>query len=280
MGTTELIKETLKSKITNLDSIYIAYCPERVLPGKTLSELISNDRVVGGINNESTNMAAEFYKSFVTGEIKKTDSKTAEMCKLTENSFRDTNLAFANEISIICEKQGIDVWNLIDLANCHPRVNILQPGSGVGGHCIAVDPWFIVAQNFDESKLIRTSREVNDYKPSWVYEEIIKLAQKIDSSKEVTIICFGATFKPDIDDTRESPAIQIIKKLSISPFNVAVSDPNIKKYDNLELVSIDDALNKGDIFVILVKHKEFMEDNFKKRLADKKVIDFCGALQP
>ena len=280
VGTTELIKETLKSKIINLDSIYIAYCPERVLPGKTLSELISNDRVVGGINNESTNKAAEFYKSFVTGEIKKTDSKTAEMCKLTENSFRDTNLAFANEISIICEKQGINVWNLIDLANRHPRVNILQPGSGVGGHCIAVDPWFIVAQNFDESKLIRTSREVNDYKPSWVYEEIIKLAQKIDSSKEVTIICFGATFKPDIDDTRESPAIQIIKKLSISPFNVAVSDPNIKKYDNLELVSIDDALNKGDIFVILVKHKEFMEDNFKKRLADKKVIDFCGALQP
>ena len=277
VGTTESIYKTLKSKKINLESVYIAYCPERVLPGKTLSELISNSRIVGGINEISSIKSAEFYKSFITGTIKTTDSKTAEMCKLTENSFRDVNLAFANEIAIICQNQGINVWNLIDLANHHPRVNILQPGSGVGGHCIAVDPWFIVSQNFDSSKLIRTAREVNDYKPLWAYEKIIELAKKLEKNKKSTIVCFGATFKPDIDDTRGSPALQIIKKLSDGNFNVVVSDPNIENYENLKFVPIKEAIDMGDIFVILVKHKEFIENEFMKSLAGKTVIDFCGA---
>lgn len=277
IGTTALIVERLRNKKINLDSIYIAYCPERVLPGKTLKELISNDRVVGGINRKSTDKAAEFYNSFVTGKIKKTDSKTAEMCKLVENSFRDINLAFANEISIISENHGINVWNLIDLANCHPRVNILQPGSGVGGHCIAVDPWFIVSQNSNDAKLIRTAREVNDYKPQWAYEKIVELVKKLEN-KKVTIVCFGATFKPDIDDIRESPSLQIIEKLSDNNFNIVVSDPNIKEYKNLRIASIEEALRIGDIFVILVKHKEFRKEKFKKCLVNKNVIDFCGAI--
>jgi len=258
--------------------IRIAHCPERVLPGKVLQELISNDRIIGGMTQPCSTAASDLYNTFVEGGCIETNARTAEMCKLTENSFRDVNIAFANELSIICDKLDINVWELIQLANRHPRVNILQPGPGVGGHCIAVDPWFIVSKTPEQARLIRTAREVNDAKPEWVIDQVkIKITEFLQQNpektiKDVTVACYGLAFKPDIDDLRESPALEITKKLAEQGLNILAVEPNIetlpKKLDGLvELVDVNASVN-ADIKVILVAHKQFKELD----LTDKNVL--------
>lgn len=249
--------------------IRIAHCPERVLPGHVLRELVQNDRVIGGMTPKCSAAACSLYKLFVQGECVITNARTAEMCKLTENSFRDVNIAFANELSIICDKLDINVWELIRLANRHPRVNILQPGPGVGGHCIAVDPWFIVSKTPEEARLIRTAREVNDSKPEWVINKVKQavaeyLMENPDkTAKDVTIACFGLAFKPDIDDLRESPALAITQKIAAThPGPVLAVEPNIEALPaalagTASLVDIATAQTQADVCVLLVDHKEF-----------------------
>ncbi|MGL5757481.1 UDP-N-acetyl-D-mannosamine dehydrogenase [Plesiomonas sp.] len=248
--------------------ISIAYCPERVLPGKVMVELIQNDRVIGGMTPRCSERAASLYKIFVQGECVITNSRTAEMCKLTENSFRDVNIAFANELSVICDKQDINVWELIRLANRHPRVNILQPGPGVGGHCIAVDPWFIVAQNPQEARLIRAAREVNDGKPHWVVEKTkLAVAECLNATgkraQDISIACLGLAFKPDIDDLRESPAVEITQLIAQwHSGRVLAVEPNVetlpkKLQGQVELISTEQALACADVLVLLVDHRQF-----------------------
>lgn len=245
--------------------IYIAHCPERVLPGQVVRELVENDRVIGGINHESSQKAVELYKTFVMGECIITNARTAEMAKLTENSFRDVNIAFANELSVICDELAINVWELISLANRHPRVNILQPGPGVGGHCIAVDPWFIVSKTPEQAKLIRQARKTNDGKPAWVIskveEQITRFLQDHPHKQreEVTVACFGLAFKPDIDDLRESPALQITRTLvNTLGCKVIAVEPNVENLqEDFELVNLDRAFAKADIYVLLVDHYQF-----------------------
>ncbi|HBO0857227.1 TPA: UDP-N-acetyl-D-mannosamine dehydrogenase [Pseudomonas aeruginosa] len=251
--------------------IRVAHCPERVLPGHVLRELVENDRVIGGMSEKCSEAASRLYKVFVKGECIITNARTAEMCKLTENSFRDVNIAFANELSIICDKLEINVWELIRLANRHPRVNILQPGPGVGGHCIAVDPWFIVSKTPNEARLIRSAREVNDHKPSWVLEKIkLSVAEVLQkhpekTSRDVTVACFGLAFKANIDDLRESPAVAIAQQVvETHPGRVLAVEPNIEELPrklpgSLILTSADVALQEADIVVLLVDHKEFRE---------------------
>lgn len=248
--------------------IDIAYCPERVLPGQVMIELVKNDRVVGGMTPKSSLRASELYKIFLEGECVITNSRTAEMCKLTENSFRDVNIAFANELSLICAEQDINVWELISLANRHPRVNILQPGPGVGGHCIAVDPWFIVAQSPKQSRLIHTARLVNDGKPVWVVDQVKAavadcLAKTDKKASEVKIACFGLAFKPNIDDLRESPAMHITKMVAEWHAGKTYTvEPNIKQLPTslkgiAKLVSIEDAIDDADVLLMLVDHSQF-----------------------
>lgn len=268
--------------------IRIAHCPERVLPGHVLRELVQNDRVIGGMTAKCSEAAVKLYKTFVEGECVITNARTAEMCKLTENSFRDVNIAFANELSVICDKLDINVWELIRLANRHPRVNILQPGPGVGGHCIAVDPWFIVSSTPEEAKLIRVARNVNDGKPHWVEQKVkLAVAEFLQENSEktaldVTIACLGLAFKPDIDDLRESPALAISQKIAIAhPGCVLAVEPNIEqlptKLDGKRLVlkTLDQALIEADIFVLLVDHKEFKEVP-SAALRGRKVVDTRG----
>ncbi len=277
VGATEQVAETLAALRPDLTfphqvgedaDINIAYCPERVLPGKVMIELIQNDRVIGGMTPKCSARASELYNIFLKGECVVTNARTAEMCKLTENSFRDVNIAFANELSLICADQGINVWELISLANRHPRVNILQPGPGVGGHCIAVDPWFIVAQNPQQARLIRTAREVNDHKPHWVINQVKAavadcLADTGKTAKELKIACLGLAFKPDIDDLRESPATEIAGLLSEwHKGEMLLVEPNIhvlpkKLAGHGELVSLEQALEQADVLVLLVDHKAF-----------------------
>ncbi|KGD73299.1 UDP-N-acetyl-D-mannosamine dehydrogenase [Pantoea vagans] len=248
--------------------IFVAYCPERVLPGQVMVELINNDRVIGGMTPACSARASELYRLFLKGECVETNARTAEMCKLTENSFRDVNIAFANELSLICADQGINVWELIALANRHPRVNILQPGPGVGGHCIAVDPWFIVAQNPELARLIRTAREVNDAKPQWVLDQVKTaladcLTQTGKRASDITIACFGLAFKPNIDDLRESPAVGVAQKIAEwHSGKTWVVEPHIEQLaeslaDKAELVSCAQALDQADILVMLVDHRAF-----------------------
>ena len=274
LGTTQLVKSELQKMGIDTSKIYIAHCPERVLPGNIMKELIENDRIVGGVNNESTKVASKFYKQFVKGEILETDDRTAELAKLAENSFRDINIAYANELSIICDKFNINVWDLISLTNMHPRVEILSPGSGVGGHCIAVDPWFIVSSDKEESKIIKLGRERNLEKTNWVIEKIQKKAKDflVSKKRNPIIACFGLSFKPNIDDLRESPAIFIVNKLIESNHNVVVVEPNISSHNNLKLVDIDYALSNADINVFLVGHDQF------KSLKVCDALDFCGIL--
>jgi UDP-N-acetyl-D-mannosaminuronic acid dehydrogenase len=252
--------------------VRVAHCPERVLPGHVLRELVQNDRVIGGMTPKCSETAARLYKTFVQGECVITNARTAEMCKLTENSFRDVNIAFANELSIICDKLGINVWELIKLANRHPRVNILQPGPGVGGHCIAVDPWFIVSAAPEEAKLIRVAREVNDSKPEWVLNKVkLAIAEYLAEHPEktiadVSITCYGLAFKPDIDDLRESPSMEIARMISKwHKGNTIVVEPNIATIDpsqhTFKLVSLERGLSEGQIHVMLVDHREFKGQN-------------------
>ena len=253
----------------------MAYCPERVLPGNVIHELEHNDRVIGGINEASTEKACAFYDLFVKGKLHPTNARTAEMCKLVENASRDGQIAFANELSMICDKADINVWELISLANRHPRVNILQPGTGVGGHCIAVDPWFIVADYPEEAKLIRTAREINNFKTEWVIERIRReaLQFKVDHNREPVIACLGLAFKPNIDDLRESPALHVTQTLVDSGLNVMPVEPNIEEHPSLDIVELDAAVEDADILVFLVNHHEF--GSLKP---EQKTLNFCGTL--
>ncbi|MFA0436149.1 UDP-N-acetyl-D-mannosamine dehydrogenase [Vibrio breoganii] len=261
--------------------INIAHCPERVLPGHVVTELVQNDRVIGGMSKRCSARSVELYKTFVMGECVVTNARTAEMAKLTENSSRDVQIAFANELSIICDELNIDVWELISLANRHPRVNILQPGPGVGGHCIAVDPWFIVSKTPEQANLIHTARSVNDKKPEWVLEKVKTAVAEFlqnnpnKAAEDVTIACYGLAFKPDIDDLRESPALNIARTIADTHAgNVVAIEPNITNLniDNIELVSLDFSLSNTDIHVMLVDHQQFK----KIKLNDKFIIDTKG----
>jgi UDP-N-acetyl-D-mannosaminuronic acid dehydrogenase len=274
VGTTDLVGVTLKEEGVDTSKLFIAHCPERVLPGHIMRELVENDRIVGGLTAEATEKTVEFYKTFVSGAVLSTDARTAEMAKLTENSFRDTNIAFANELSILCDKFGIDVWELIKLTNRHPRVNVLQPGAGVGGHCIAVDPWFIVHAGGDDAKIIRTAREVNTYKTEWSIEKIKNAALKFEAEngRKAKVACMGLAFKPDIDDLRESPAVYITKSLISQGLDVLAVEPNLKSHKSFEIIDFETAINDADIIVYLVAHKEFKGI----RIFGKNVIDFCG----
>lgn len=277
IGTTEKIAHILSASGLDIESIHIAYCPERVLPGQVMRELIENDRVVGGINAVSTQQAVSFYKSFVSGEVIATNARTAELCKLAENSYRDTNIAFANELSMICDEAEIDIWELRALANRHPRVNILQPGCGVGGHCIAVDPWFIVADYPEHSALIRKSREVNNYKAEWVIEKIRNRALEFElhHQRKPTIALLGLSFKPNIDDLRESPALQIAYAVGeIFPQQVLFVEPNINSHSKFQITKLEHGLEVADFFAVLVGHKEFK--NIFGSVAKQDVLDFCG----
>ncbi|HBH49549.1 MAG TPA: UDP-N-acetyl-D-mannosamine dehydrogenase [Bacteroidales bacterium] len=278
VGTTEKMMELIYSHRSELkDKIYLAYCPERVLPGNVMYELENNDRVIGGVNEESTQKAIDFYKQFVHSNLHATNARTAEMCKLTENSSRDVQIAFANELSLICDKAGINVWELIELANKHPRVNILQPGAGVGGHCIAVDPYFIVSDYPEESKIIAQARAINNYKSEWCAEKIqnARLEFELKHGRKPIIACMGLAFKPDIDDLRESPAKYIAQRVMQSENNAQILfvEPNIEEHTVFKLTNYDKAYEKADIVACLVAHKEF-KDLPKKE--DKILLDFCG----
>jgi UDP-N-acetyl-D-mannosaminuronic acid dehydrogenase len=256
----------------------MAYCPERVLPGKIMTELVENDRVVGGLTPEATREVSAFYKTFVRGAVLETDAATAEMCKLTENSYRDVNIAFANELSMLCAKSGINVWELIKLANRHPRVNILLPGTGVGGHCIAVDPWFIVASDPDNARIIRTAREVNNYKAEWVIDQI-KIAVANSSARTgrtPKVACLGLAFKPDIDDLRESPAVHVASALQAQGYDVVAVEPNIQSHDKFVLVTLKEALQSADVVAALVRHSQFVQMAGAGELDGNGVLDFCG----
>jgi UDP-N-acetyl-D-mannosaminuronic acid dehydrogenase len=297
VGTTEKLAEWLADARPDLSfpqqaaeaaDIQIAYCPERVLPGRVVHELVSNDRVIGGMTRTATFMAAALYKTFVQGDLIATNARTAEMCKLTENSFRDVNIAFANELSMICDGLDINVWDLISLANRHPRVNILQPGAGVGGHCIAVDPWFIVDTSPDDAKIIRIAREVNEHKPEWVVQKIkaaiadALAAKPGKTMSDIKVACLGLAFKPDIDDLRESPALDIAKKIIELGCFVYAVEPNISelpeklKASNVSLVSLDDAMQSADVVCILVKHSVFIDS--RELIINHKLIDAVGLI--
>ena len=281
VGTTDKMAELIFAERPELkDKIYIAYCPERVLPGNVIYELVHNDRVIGGMNDASTDKAIEFYKQFVTGELHRTNCKTAEMCKLTENSSRDVQIAFANELSLICDKAGINVWELINLANKHPRVNILQPGCGVGGHCIAVDPYFITADFPMESKIIASAREINNYKSFWCAEKIQNEMLKFElaNGRKPWVAMMGLAFKPNIDDLRESPAKSIATKVMQSSNNaqLLIVEPNVEEHNVFKLTDYKEAYEKADIVVFLVNHREFAELNYRD---DVQVLDFCGTFK-
>lgn len=281
VGTTEKMRDLIYSKRPDLkDELYIAYCPERVLPGNVMFELVHNDRVIGGIDDSSTEKALNFYKLFVAGELHKTDARTAEMCKLVENASRDSQIAFANELSIISDKAGINVWELIRLANKHPRVNILQPGSGVGGHCIAVDPYFISSEFPMESQIISKAREINNYKSFWCAEKICEAIIDFKESKgrKPIVALMGLAFKPNIDDLRESPAINITQKVVQQSLDAEylIVEPNINEHSLYKLVDTKTAFEKSDIVVFLVAHDAFKELHLD---SSKIVLDFCGVTQ-
>lgn len=278
VGTTDKMKDLIFSERPELtDKIYIAYCPERVLPGNVIHELIHNDRVIGGMDDSSTDKAIAFYSQFVQGTLHRTNCKTAEMCKLTENSSRDVQIAFANELSLICDKAGINVWELINLANKHPRVNILQPGCGVGGHCIAVDPYFITAEFPMESKIIGQAREINNYKSFWCAEKVQSEMLKFELAHHYKpcVAMMGLAFKPNIDDLRESPAKYIVTKVmqSCNNANILVVEPNVEEHNVFKLTDYRDAYEKADIIVFLTAHEPFKALEYRE---DKVILDFCG----
>ena len=278
VGTTDKMKDLIFSERPELtDKIYIAYCPERVLPGNVIHELVHNDRVIGGMNEESTTKAIEFYSQFVQGTLHRTNCKTAEMCKLTENSSRDVQIAFANELSLICDKAGINVWELINLANKHPRVNILQPGCGVGGHCIAVDPYFLTADFPMQAQIIGKAREINNYKSFYCAEKVQKTMLKfeLEHHRKPVVAMMGLAFKPDIDDLRESPAKYITTRVmqSCNNADILIVEPNVEEHKVFKLTEYREAYEKADIIVFLVAHSVFKEMPYPE---GKVVLDFAG----
>lgn len=278
VGTTERMKDFIYAERPELtNKLHIAYCPERVLPGNVMYELVHNDRVIGGVDEAATERAVAFYKEFIKGDLHKTNARTAEMCKLVENSSRDVQIAFANELSLICDKADIDVWELINLANKHPRVHILQPGCGVGGHCIAVDPYFIVADYPMESQLIGKAREINNYKSFWCAEKVqtAKLQFELSHGRKASIALMGLAFKPNIDDLRESPAKYIVQKVLQNANNETyfIVEPNIEEHTVFKLTHYKEAIEKADIIVFLVAHNEFKNVSIK---TGKQILDFCG----
>jgi len=278
IGTTEKMKDLIYNNRPELkNKLHIAYCPERVLPGNVMYELVHNDRVIGGVNEKSTEKAVAFYTQFIKGDLHKTNARTAEMCKLVENSSRDVQIAFANELSLICDKADINVWELITLANKHPRVNILQPGCGVGGHCIAVDPYFIVSDYPMESQIIGKAREINNYKSFWCAEKVqtAKLQFELEYGRKPSVALMGLAFKPNIDDLRESPAKYIVQKVLQNANNEThyIVEPNIESHNVFKLTDYQEAAEKADIIVFLVAHKEF---KILKIDSTKKILDFCG----
>ena len=278
IGTTEKMQKLIFASRPELEgAIHIAYCPERVLPGNVMHELVENDRVIGGVDDAATQKAISFYRKYVKGKLHGTNARTAEMCKLVENSSRDSQIAFANELSLICDKADINVWELIDLANKHPRVNILQPGCGVGGHCIAVDPYFIVSDYPAESKMIGTAREVNNYKSFWCAEKIQneKLQFELKHGRKPKTALMGLAFKPNIDDLRESPAKYIAQKVLQNSNNEEhyIVEPNIESHSVYKLTDYMEAINKAEIIVFLVAHKEFLNLDIHD---EKILLDFCG----
>lgn len=282
VGTTEKMAELIFAERPELKGhIHIAYCPERVLPGNVIFELVNNDRVIGGIDDASADAAAEFYGKFVSGQLHKTNCRTAEMCKLVENSSRDVQIAFANELSMICEKAGINVWELISLANKHPRVNILQPGCGVGGHCIAVDPYFISSAFPNEAKIIAQARSINNYKSEWCVEKAKNaiLSFELENGKKPQVALMGLAFKPNIDDLRESPAMKIAKRLVAEmpdvKFNIV--EPNISSHPDFDIVDFQTAFEQSDIVVYLTAHKQFFK--LPQEANDKLIRDFCGVIK-
>ena len=282
VGTTEKMAELIFAERPELKGrIHIAYCPERVLPGNVIFELVNNDRVIGGIDDASADAAAEFYGKFVSGQLHKTNCRTAEMCKLVENSSRDVQIAFANELSMICEKAGINVWELISLANKHPRVNILQPGCGVGGHCIAVDPYFISSAFPNEAKIIAQARNINNYKSEWCVEKAKNaiLSFELEYGKKPQVALMGLAFKPNIDDLRESPAMKIAKHLFAEmpdvKFNIV--EPNISSHPDFDIVDFQTAFEQSDIVVYLTAHKQFFM--LPQEANDKLILDFCGVIK-
>ena len=281
VGTTEKMMQLIYAERPELENkINIAYCPERVLPGNVMYELVHNDRVIGGVDEKSTQKAVAFYKQFIEGDLHKTNARTAEMCKLVENSSRDVQIAFANELSLICDKAGINVWELITLANKHPRVNILQPGCGVGGHCIAVDPYFIVAEYPMESKIIGKAREINNYKSFWCAEKVqtAKLEFELKHGRKPSIALMGLAFKPNIDDLRESPAKYIAQKVLQNANNESyyIVEPNIEEHKVFKMTDYKQAAKKADIIAFLVAHDEFKTLNIS---SDKVILDFCGVFK-
>lgn len=280
VGTTEKMMKLIYAERPELEGeIHIAYCPERVLPGNVMHELVHNDRVIGGVDEASTQKAIDFYRAFVKGELHATNARTAEMCKLTENSSRDVQIAFANELSLICAKADINVWELIQLANKHPRVNILQPGCGVGGHCIAVDPYFITSEFPMESQIIGKAREINNYKSFWCAEQI-KTAKhdfQLKHGRKPSIALMGLAFKPNIDDLRESPAKYIVQKVlqDAQDENYYIVEPNITSHQVFKITPYQEALEKSDIVAFLVAHQEFKEVSLNE---DQILLDFCGVL--
>lgn len=276
IGTTvKMVNLIYKERPELKGKLNAAYCPERVLPGNVMYELVHNDRVIGGIDKKSTTKAIAFYKQFIKGDLHETNARTAEMVKLVENASRDNQIAFANELSMICDKADIDVWKMIKLANKHPRVNILRPGTGVGGHCIAVDPWFIVSEFPIESNVIRTAREVNNFKTEWAIEKVKSnaLKFKLDTGRDAIVACMGLAFKPDIDDLRQSPALYLTQQLESSGLEVLRVEPNIESDSDQKLWGIDLAIEKADIVVFLVAHNKFKNLTLP---SDKIVIDFVG----
>ena len=281
IGTTEAMARIIFDERPELEGqLYIAYCPERVLPGNVIYELVHNDRVIGGLNPESTGKAMEFYSQFVQGTLHRTNARTAEMCKLTENSSRDVQIAFANELSLICDKAGINVWELIALANKHPRVNILQPGCGVGGHCIAVDPYFITADFPAESKLIADAREINNYKAFWCAERVknAMLEFELKHHRKPCVAMMGLAFKPNIDDLRESPAKYIVTKVmqSCNNADILVVEPNVQHHNVFKLTDYKEAYEKADIVAFLTAHAPFKELPWRE---DKVILDVCGVFK-
>ncbi|MBL7286404.1 UDP-N-acetyl-D-mannosamine dehydrogenase [Corynebacterium godavarianum] len=287
-GTTRAMADYILEKRPDLavgddeeNAIFVAHCPERVLPGRIMEEMENNDRVVGGLTPRATELARNLYSTFCTAELLTTDATTAEMAKLTENSFRDVNIAFANELSLICDRLGIDVWELIELANHHPRVNILQPGPGVGGHCIAVDPWFIVSATPEEAKIVKMARDVNDGKPQWVINKVVDAMEGLESP---VVAALGIAFKNDIDDLRESPSLNIVRQLAEEnpKADIRVVEPNVDELpeslaelSNIQKQDLDDAVEAADIVLLLVNHKEILAFDTSK-LGSKTVIDTKG----